>query len=253
MGERCATCHCDLVSRLGITQKIGADALLSRVLSILLGGPESGTSYTQAGCLSIKIVSVSGGRNGVQTGSMGHLLSELLKRDPNQYTEYAGTVQEIVDGVRAKGDEALFAYTRQFDRAQVDESNIRVTETEIQAAMKQVPKELLQVMTTNSVESWHSSIKEHAGGKRDIQKFSLCVIANHTLIIGQQWEQRDREAQMQWRHSKYGGDTRVPELARFPGPIQALLIDELREADKKIANGMPFIPSDDDLLTSYRR
>ena len=96
--------------------------------------------------------------------SMGHLLSELLKRDPNQYTEYAGTVQEIVDGVRAKGDEALFAYTRQFDRAQVDESNIRVTETEIQAAMKQVPKELLQVMTTSmeNIRAYHEKQKRNS-------------------------------------------------------------------------------------------
>lgn len=89
--------------------------------------------------------------------SMGHLLSELLKRDPNQYTEYAGTVQEIVDGVRAKGDEALFAYTRQFDRAQVDEANIRVTEAEIQAAMKQVPEDLLRVMKTSmeNIRAYH--------------------------------------------------------------------------------------------------
>ena len=96
--------------------------------------------------------------------SMGHLLSELLKRDPNQYTEYAGTVQEIVDGVRAKGDEALFAYTRQFDRAQVDESNIRVTETEIQAAMKQVPEDLLRVMKTSmeNILAYHEKQKRNS-------------------------------------------------------------------------------------------
>ena len=96
--------------------------------------------------------------------SMGHLLSELLKRDPNQYTEYAGTVQEIVDGVRAKGDEALFAYTRQFDRAQVDESNIRVTETEIQAAMKQVPEDLLRVMKTSmeNIRAYHEKQKRNS-------------------------------------------------------------------------------------------
>ena len=96
--------------------------------------------------------------------SMGHLLSELLKRDPNQYTEYAGTVQEIVDGVRAKGDEALFAYTRQFDRAQVDEANIRVTEAEIQAAMKQVPEDLLRVMKTSmeNIRAYHEKQKRNS-------------------------------------------------------------------------------------------
>ena len=96
--------------------------------------------------------------------SMGHLLSELLKRDPNQYTEYAGTVQEIVDGVREKGDEALFAYTRQFDRAQVDESNVRVTEAEIQAAMKQVPEDLLRVMKTSmeNIRAYHEKQKRNS-------------------------------------------------------------------------------------------
>ena len=96
--------------------------------------------------------------------SMGHLLSELLKRDPNQYTEYAGTVQEIVDGVRAKGDEALFAYTRQFDRAQVDEANIRVTEAEIQAAMRQVPEDLLRVMKTSmeNIRAYHEKQKRNS-------------------------------------------------------------------------------------------
>ena len=37
-----------------------------------------------------------------------NILEDLLKRDPNQYSAYAGTVQQIIDEVKAKGDEALF-------------------------------------------------------------------------------------------------------------------------------------------------
>ena len=44
-----------------------------------------------------------------------HILSDLLKRDPNNYDAYGKTVQAIVDGVKDKRDEALFAYTKKFE------------------------------------------------------------------------------------------------------------------------------------------
>ncbi len=75
-----------------------------------------------------------------------NILADLLKRDPNNYSSYAGTVQEIVDAVKEKKDEALFAYTEQFDKAHVDASNVRVTEEEIKEAMDQVDPKLLEVM-----------------------------------------------------------------------------------------------------------
>lgn len=81
--------------------------------------------------------------------SLKDLLAGLLKRDPNNYTEYTSQVQEIVDGVKERGDEALFAYTEKFDGAKVSADNIRVTEEEIEAAMAQVPEELLAVMKTS--------------------------------------------------------------------------------------------------------
>ena len=67
-----------------------------------------------------------------------NILEGLLKRDPNQYTQYADTVSQIVEQVKEKGDEALFAYTRQFDGAQIDPSTIRVTKEEIEEAKSQV-------------------------------------------------------------------------------------------------------------------
>lgn len=41
-----------------------------------------------------------------------NILSDLLKRSPNNYDQYAGTVQGILDEIKEKGDEALFAYHR---------------------------------------------------------------------------------------------------------------------------------------------
>ena len=74
------------------------------------------------------------------------ILEGLLKRDPNNYPQYEETVQEIVETVRAKGDEALFAYTERFDKVKVDGGNIRVTDEEVQEAFEKVDPKLLSVM-----------------------------------------------------------------------------------------------------------
>lgn len=40
------------------------------------------------------------------------ILENLLKRSPNQYGKYEDTVQEILDDVKEKKDQALFDYTK---------------------------------------------------------------------------------------------------------------------------------------------
>lgn len=79
-------------------------------------------------------------------GSRKNILEDLLKRDPNQYSQYADTVAEIVERVKKEKDEALFAYTLQFDKAQIHAGNVRVTEEEIARARKEVEPKLLSVM-----------------------------------------------------------------------------------------------------------
>lgn len=56
--------------------------------------------------------------------SKKNIMSDLLKRDPNNYTEYEDTVQAIVDDVRKRKDTALFEYTAKFDKASLDASTI---------------------------------------------------------------------------------------------------------------------------------
>ena len=75
------------------------------------------------------------------------LLKELKRRDPNQYGAYAETVQGIIDDVRENGDKALFSYTERFDHVKITAETIRVTEEELDEAMKQVDPGLLAVMT----------------------------------------------------------------------------------------------------------
>ena len=75
-----------------------------------------------------------------------NILSDLLKRDPNNYDTYGETVQEIVNQVKEKKDEAVFAYTKQFDGASINAGNVKVTEAEIKEAMEAVEPELLKIM-----------------------------------------------------------------------------------------------------------
>lgn len=74
------------------------------------------------------------------------LLNSLLKRSPGNYAEYEAVVAEIIDKVREEGDAALFSYTKKFDKWEINEENIRVTEAEIEEAFAEAEEEFIEVM-----------------------------------------------------------------------------------------------------------
>lgn len=78
--------------------------------------------------------------------SMKNILENLLKRSPNQYDSYQDTVSEILNEVKEKGDKALFAYTKKFDKADISAENILVTKEEIDEAYRLVEDSLIEVM-----------------------------------------------------------------------------------------------------------
>ena len=94
--------------------------------------------------------------------SKENLLADLLKRDPNNYGQYADTVQAIVDDVKARGDEALFEYTEKFDKVKVTKDTIRVTKEEIDEALKQVDPKLMEVMVKSmkNIRAFHEKQKQ---------------------------------------------------------------------------------------------
>ncbi|MCI8339519.1 MAG: histidinol dehydrogenase [Lachnospiraceae bacterium] len=75
-----------------------------------------------------------------------NILENLLKRSPNQYGEYEETVNEILETVKEKGDEALFDYTERFDGVRIAPENVRVTEQEIEDAYAQVDAHLVEII-----------------------------------------------------------------------------------------------------------
>ena len=78
--------------------------------------------------------------------SKKNLLSDLLKRSPNHYGEFIDRVNDIINNVRENGDEAIFDYTKRFDGADINASNIRVTKEEIEEAYTLVDPELIDVI-----------------------------------------------------------------------------------------------------------
>ena len=73
-------------------------------------------------------------------------------------------MQEIVEDVRKNRDQALFAYTKKFDGADLNSSNIRVTDMEIQEAMAQVEPGLLTVMkrAMKNIREYHEKQKQYS-------------------------------------------------------------------------------------------
>ncbi len=82
----------------------------------------------------------------VDEKTIKEVLSELLSRKNSSYDEREKIVRDIIEDVRTNGDRALFSYTKKFDGADIDEDNVRVSESEIEAAYKNVSEDFLSVI-----------------------------------------------------------------------------------------------------------
>ncbi|MEG1292391.1 MAG: histidinol dehydrogenase [Lachnospiraceae bacterium] len=93
-----------------------------------------------------------------------NLLKDLLKRSPNNYQEYEDSVNDIIEQVRINKDAAVFDYTRQFDGANIDASNVRVTQHEIDEAYTLVEDELVIVMrkALDNIRAYHEKQKQYS-------------------------------------------------------------------------------------------
>lgn len=92
------------------------------------------------------------------------ILENLLKRSPNNYGKYEAAVDEILKKVRAEGDKALFAYTREFDKAEITAETVRVTEEEIKEAYETVDPSLVEVIRRAlvNIRSFHEKQKQNS-------------------------------------------------------------------------------------------
>ena len=93
-----------------------------------------------------------------------NLLEDLLKRSPNSYGEYEASVQVILDKVKAEKDSAVFAYTKEFDKADISAQNILVTEEETEEAYRAIDASLLDVVrkALKNIECYHAKQKSNS-------------------------------------------------------------------------------------------
>ena len=74
------------------------------------------------------------------------IMEDLLKRSPNNYSEYEQAVNDIIENVKKNGDEAVFDYTLRFDKFALNADNLIVTKEEIAAAYEQLEPGLVEVI-----------------------------------------------------------------------------------------------------------
>lgn len=92
------------------------------------------------------------------------ILSSLLKRSPNNYSQYEKTVADIIENVREKKDEAVCSYTKQFDGFDLTSQNIRVTDEEIAEAIAAMDAEFIDVMEKSAanIREYHEKQKRNS-------------------------------------------------------------------------------------------
>ena len=100
--------------------------------------------------------------------------SEILDRKENVFN-VADAVSEIIKNVRAKGDEALFEYSRKFDRVEL--SSLEVTKDEIENALNLVEPEFIEILreAKENIYAFHS---------RQVRN-SFLISEKEGVIIGQ--------------------------------------------------------------------
>ena len=93
-----------------------------------------------------------------------NILDDLLKRSPNSYGKFEAAVNDILLNVRTNKDEALFKYTKDFDKADINASNIVVTKEEIEEAYTKVDPALVDVIrkSLKNIKEYHEKQKQYS-------------------------------------------------------------------------------------------
>lgn len=96
--------------------------------------------------------------------SKKNILENLLKRSPNQYRQYEDVVNSILEDVKLRRDEAIFEYTKKFDKADISTSNIQVTEEEIKEAYQLLEPRVLEVIRKAiiNIRTFHEKQKQNS-------------------------------------------------------------------------------------------
>jgi len=100
----------------------------------------------------------------VNKENIRNIQRDLLKRSPASYDSYASAVQNILDDIKERGDDAMFSYTEKFDHAKLDAASLQVTEEEIREAYEQVDPGLVDVIRKAlvNIRSYHEKQRRNS-------------------------------------------------------------------------------------------
>lgn len=93
-----------------------------------------------------------------------NLLENLLKRSTNDYGEYEKTVDDIIEQVKNRKEEAIFEYSLKFDKCTLSKENFEVTKAEIEEAYTQLDAHFIDVMKTSAanIHAYHEKQKRNS-------------------------------------------------------------------------------------------
>ncbi len=100
----------------------------------------------------------------MRQGSDSGLFAGLVGRNRVGEGDVLRTVGDIILKVRAEGDRALLEYTLKFDKVQLEQTSLKVSQEEIDAAYKNIDPKLLTVIrkAKANIEAFHHKQKENS-------------------------------------------------------------------------------------------
>lgn len=92
------------------------------------------------------------------------LMTDLLKRTTDDYGEQEAIVKDIIKNVHDNGDAAVFEYTKKFDKADINASNVKVTDAEIEEAYGLMDGNLIEVIrkAIKNIKDFHELQKRNS-------------------------------------------------------------------------------------------
>jgi hypothetical protein len=94
---------------------------------------------------------------------------------------------------------------------------------------------LLQVPSTNIVESWHASLKLRQ--KSAMSQWSLLGIIRHIANIAKDWDARAEKEAHSFRSTHLSETVFAPAMRKLPLPMQRMILEERRECQNLLNEG----------------
>ncbi|MBR5058286.1 MAG: histidinol dehydrogenase, partial [Clostridiales bacterium] len=104
-------------------------------------------------------------------GELKKICEELGMRGKMELGPIIDVVNDVLDDIKKNGDAAVFKYTKKFDKADIDASNVRVTDQEIADAIASLDPNLVEVIkkAAANILAFHERQVE-TGFKMDVAK-----------------------------------------------------------------------------------